>query len=167
MIVPCARLARRALALSWAERVLFLRAVGWLVLTDLRLRFGASRRMLLQIDRLDEVSALEAALARPEGADCARTYARWIEAAARHLPLRARCLHKSLALHAWLRNDGIFGELHIGVRMMDEDLEAHAWVTVGEYVVNDEQSWVETFTPLRKEIPGGRYLVPATTERAD
>jgi len=58
----------------------------------------------------------------------ARTVARLVSIAARHGPVRARCLAASLALKSLLRRYGMEGQLRIGVRRREGSLEAHAWV---------------------------------------
>jgi len=54
-----------------------------------------------------------------------------------------------LALHQWLREEGLPSELRIGVRKDDGELRAHAWVELGGLVVNDGAGAVAAFTPLR------------------
>jgi hypothetical protein len=80
----------------------------------------------------------------------ARCYARWIASAARRQPLRALCLAQSLALHAWLRGEGVPSELRIGVVKADARLAAHAWVELDGVPVNDAPSSVAAFTPLAR-----------------
>lgn len=75
-------------------------------------------------------------------------YAACIELAARHHPVRARCLHRSLALLTWLQHDGLEPRLRIGVRKEAEVLKAHAWVELGGYIVNDAEEAVAAFAPL-------------------
>jgi hypothetical protein len=78
----------------------------------------------------------------------ARDHARWLRVAADHHVVRAECLHKALALHHWLRGEGVPSALEIGVRLDGGRLRAHAWVRVGEHLVSDRPSDVVPFTPL-------------------
>ena len=78
----------------------------------------------------------------------AQRYARRIEVAARFHPIFPRCLHRSLVLHQWLRGEGLPSQLQIGVVKSGNQLKAHAWVSVGEYVVNDHPESIRAFTPL-------------------
>lgn len=55
--------------------------------------------------------------------------AEWsVNAAARHLPLRANCLDRALTLWWMLRRRGLPAELRIGARKEQGRFEAHAWV---------------------------------------
>lgn len=53
------------------------------------------------------------------------------------LPFEATCLRRSLTLLRELARREVPAQLNIGVRMFDQRFEAHAWVTVGDLVVND------------------------------
>lgn len=75
-------------------------------------------------------------------------YARRIRTAARWHVVRARCLHRSLVLHRWLRRKGLPSELRIGVRMEGESLKAHAWVELGGQPINERPGAVDAFTAL-------------------
>ena len=136
---------RRVLALERAERRLLLRAFIALARVDLTLRVAGFRRLAARA-RLGAPPAggrdEAAALGR------ARRYARTIDMAARHHVVPARCLHRSLVLHEWLRRDGLPGELRIGVRKEGEALRAHAWVELDGQVVNDTPAAVAPFVPL-------------------
>lgn len=138
--------ALRFLQLSHHERRLFFEAYVRLALVDLDLRWRRSNRVL---EQPPELHAEETAVLILEGAARAEEYARWITAAARHHIVQARCLHQSLALHSWLKGDGIPSRLYVGVRKVDGEMQAHAWVTVGDKVLIDEPRLVSTFTPLR------------------
>jgi len=96
-----------------------------------------------------ELRAEDATGLTPEELARAQELARWIAAAARHHIVRARCLHQSLALHAWLTHEGIPSRLYVGVRKVDSQLRAHAWVAVGETILIDAPDEITTFTPLR------------------
>lgn len=81
--------------------------------------------------------ALDALLARlsgprPPGAprqpiDVDRA-ARIIERLGPYYPLRATCLKKSLVLFRILRRRGVPAELRLGVRKVEGDFNAHAWI---------------------------------------
>ena len=68
-----------------------------------------------------------------------RRYARRIDDAARFHIVSARCLHRSLVLHAWLRKQNLPSELRIGVLKTRGELGAHAWVEMGPFLVNDRR----------------------------
>jgi hypothetical protein len=49
--------------------------------------------------------------------------------------------------------------LHIGVRPGGPAFEAHAWVQVGEDVLNDDPAVTETYLPLPLDRATSRHLV--------
>jgi hypothetical protein len=137
---------RRYIALSGADRGLLARAYLWLTIAELALR--------LRLEGLSKwATTTDAAAAGPASVDTAavlraRRYARWLRAASRYQPVRTECLHRSLALHWWLRREGVASRLQIGVRKEGGDLAAHAWVELDGQVVNDHPAAVARFTPL-------------------
>jgi hypothetical protein len=90
----------------------------------------------------------------------ARRYARWVDVAARHHIVGMHCLQRSLALHQWLRSNGLPSELRIGVRREGPALRAHAWVELGGYPLNEQPSALSLFTPIyvdRPDLPAGNH----------
>jgi hypothetical protein len=75
-------------------------------------------------------------------------YADSIRVAARHQPIEARCLARSLALHWWLRCEGLPSLLRIGVAIRGAELGAHAWVELAGVPVNETPAEVARLTPL-------------------
>lgn len=112
--------------LSGLERLLFLRAVGLLLLIGLGLQ-------LLGFSRVQSVFRQRATVPNGrfgpvEAAQRARQTAHLVSAAARHGIYRANCLPTSLALRRLLQGQGIEANLRVGVRKAGGKLEAHAWV---------------------------------------
>ena len=135
----------RYLALDRGDRWLLIRAFFWLTLADIWLRLGGFRREARNgLLRADPASALAGA----DDVRRARLYARWLDIATRHHVVSMRCLHRSLALHYWLRSEGVRSDLWIGVRREGDRLNAHAWVELGGHLVNDVPVKVRAFTPL-------------------
>ena len=62
------------------------------------------------------------------------------------LSRRDRCLHDSLTLILVLRSRGVLARWVIGVRV--RPFAAHAWVQVGDLVLDDEHFRVGQFTPI-------------------
>jgi transglutaminase superfamily protein len=137
-------LIRRWLALPPTERTLLMRALVALMRMDLALRIQGFRRIFSDVERETMTSH------EPVAADIvrARSYARWIEIAARHHLVQAHCLHRSLVLHGWLRSEGLPSVLRVGVRTDDGKLSSHAWVELGGVLVNDRREAVALFQPL-------------------
>ena len=78
----------------------------------------------------------------------ARALASAVDAGLGLLPVVPTCLRRSVTLLRELGRAGVSGALHVGVRHVDERLEAHAWVQVGDEVVNDDADLVGTYTRL-------------------
>src|ERR687887_2398210 len=139
----------RYVSLTDAERRLFLRAFVCLGRIDLALRISGVSAFVARR------STESAAGCRPVGAEDlqrARQYARWIDIASHHHVVPAHCLHRSLALHRWLRREGLPSDLRIGVQKARGTLKAHAWVELGGEVVNDSPAAVAAFTPLAAHL---------------
>jgi hypothetical protein len=115
-----------------------------LLATDVALRAIGFKRLMARIQPArDGIPVRSAALRR------AYRYAAMLEQASRYHFVRARCLHRSLALHHWLRRKGLASELRIGVRRDGGQLLAHAWVEVDGRVINDRPESVAVFAPLK------------------
>ena len=66
-----------------------------------------------------------------------------VEAAARRLPWRTKCIEQGLAVQRLLRQSGVDARLHYGARHHPQSgkLEAHVWVTVGsETIIGGEEA---------------------------
>ena len=125
---------------------LLVRAFVWLGLVDLGLRVRGLRRLVDLAPRVSPVVVRRLPMHLP-------LYVAALETTAGRHFVRAHCLHKSVALHFWLRREGLPSELRIGVRKESGELRAHAWVTLGDHVVNDDPSAVAAFTPLKASGP--------------
>jgi hypothetical protein len=62
---------------------------------------------------------------------------------------RPTCLQQSLALWWLLRRQGIVAELQLGVKKNLTEFSSHAWVELGDCVVNDCERVTETYQKLR------------------
>ena len=111
----------RVLALGRADRRLLLRAYAGLGLMELGLRTVGFRRVV----RRAQAPIRAPRVPRAEDLARARRYAHWLDVASRHHVVRARCLHRSLVLHWWLRREGLPSELRIGVLKERDALTAH------------------------------------------
>ena len=139
------RSLRQFLALSGSERALFIRAYVDLGLIDVALRIFGFWRV---VGRAQPVPPGVGSTVDSDDTRRADRYARWLSLASRHHVVPARCLHRSLVLHYWLRHDGLPSELRIGVRKEGGALKAHAWVELGGKVVNDQPDAIAPFAPL-------------------
>jgi len=64
------------------------------------------------------------------------------------IPMAPTCLRRSVTLARELDRLGLAGAIHIGVRHAAGAVEAHAWVQVGDTVVNDEPDLIASYTEL-------------------
>ena len=78
----------------------------------------------------------------------AQRVARIQEAVSRHLIWRASCLERSLVLWWQLERRGIAAEIRIGARKEAGRFEAHAWVELGDVVLNDSGEAHLHFAPF-------------------
>lgn len=126
------------------EQLLLLRACALLRLATVAPRLVSFRRLATWagVPHGEARKVTVAQVAR------ARSYAACLERAARYQVSAAHCLQRSLALHWWLRLEGLPSELRIGVRKDGGELRAHAWVELAGTVVNDGPDDVRAFTPL-------------------
>jgi hypothetical protein len=80
--------------------------------------------------------------------DDARALGALVNAVARHSPLPAACLTRSLVAEWLLRRRGCDAELRIGVQRTGSGIAAHAWVESGGVPINDRPDIAESFLPF-------------------
>jgi hypothetical protein len=122
------RRVKTFLRLERAEQLAFMH--GWLALVAAKVglnMFGVRRMLQLLPDNPAPGQSL----------DSLPRAARWLHVAARYCPGGAKCLPRSIAMLALLRQAGIACELRVGVGQTTPALEAHAWVEVNGVPVND------------------------------
>ncbi|MGH7603747.1 MAG: lasso peptide biosynthesis B2 protein [Gemmatimonadaceae bacterium] len=69
--------------------------------------------------------------------------------AADHGIMRPKCLVRSVALSRMLDKHGIYGSrVRVGVRRLDGEFAAHAWVELGQHVLGDDIGHVAGFAQL-------------------
>lgn len=64
------------------------------------------------------------------------------------IPIAPTCLRRSVTLARELKRLDLAGTLHIGVRTVSDRVEAHAWIQVGDVVVNDDPALTGTYLQL-------------------
>ena len=64
------------------------------------------------------------------------------------IPIAPTCLRRSMTLMRELSRLRLLATIHFGVRTVDGKVEAHAWVQVGDEVVNDDVSLTNTYAEL-------------------
>jgi len=72
-----------------------------------------------------------------------------VHQAARFGPGRPQCLVRSLALRDLLRREGLGPcRVEVGVRKLDGDFQAHAWVELDAVVIGDDPAHIHSFRKL-------------------
>ena len=127
-------------ALAPGERRLLVQLAAQLPLTGAMLR-------LLGFRRTHRLLSLSGGATTEQGGEvsaaswiAAKRVARLVSIASRHGPYRPTCLRQSLVLWQTLRRRGLPAQLRIGVGRPDGRMVAHAWVELGERVVNERPS---------------------------
>lgn len=124
-----------------------------LAMTYAGLELFGLKRLLARIQRLVPNAPQ---LPQP-GLQEIQTYTQLFSAVAQRWPLPLKCLGRSVALCWLLRQQGIDATVHIGVRKENDGLDAHAWVQIGDFVINDMENVAERYTrvlPLaNRELP--------------
>lgn len=113
------RLVSSALRLPGRERVLALRALGWLIAATVGVRVLSYSTVTRVIGRL---SAGRSSRTSITPAECAAA----IRRAARLWP--AECLPQAIAGYCLLRRGGLAPTVTLGVALDDRRVDAHAWL---------------------------------------
>ncbi|MDQ4145918.1 MAG: lasso peptide biosynthesis B2 protein [Actinomycetota bacterium] len=71
-----------------------------------------------------------------------------VDAGFHMIPVAPTCLRRSVTLMRELNRLGLAAAVHIGVRNVDGNVEAHAWVQAGDVVLNDDPKVTETYVEL-------------------
>ena len=136
--------------LSRADRRLATQAAAMLLLTRIGLRVAGLSRWKAVLTRLAPRRTRLASASLP-AAD-ARRITRIQQGVYRHLRWHANCLERSLALWWQLGRRGIESDLRIGARKEAGRFEAHAWVELGNAVLNDSGETHTHFAPFDGSI---------------
>jgi hypothetical protein len=132
-----------------SERRLAVETAAGLAATRVGLRVAGLGRWRALVARLVVRKVSPAA---PEEIVAARRMAGIQEAVSRHLTWHASCLERSLVLWWQLNRRGIAAEMRIGARKEAGRFEAHAWVEVGNVVLNDSGEAHLHFAPFDRSI---------------
>ena len=89
-----------------------------------------------------------------------RDWGRLVNAAAARPPYPRACLARSLVLLWLLRARGVEASLRIGVRFIDRQLDAHAWVEWAGRPVNDRLDIGGTFADMGELVPMAAFHSP-------
>lgn len=81
-----------------------------------------------------------------------RRVAEIVDSAARNGLFGANCLTRSLTLWWLLRRQGIASELRFGVRKVDGEFQAHAWLEHCGQVLNDAEDVAVSYSPFEDPL---------------
>ena len=112
------------------DKLLLLKAVGWLAVARIMLATNSFEKLTEKLADAGQSNGLE-----PDPVELRRmSYA--ISAAANNVPWRSDCFPQSIAGRLMLRRCGLPSTIHLGVERTGEaNLAGHAWLTCGETVV--------------------------------
>jgi hypothetical protein len=145
------RRLRRIVRLPAGDVWLMVAAQWWLARAASEVRRRPSGRLL------SEANPAGASTAVAPGGDAvgeedlalARRLALAVERVSENGPLRATCLVRSVALQRMMERRGLLGSrIHIGVRMVEGEFLAHAWVEWRGEILGDRPWHVGRFSPL-------------------
>ena len=119
------------------ERVLIVRAMAFLPLTEIGLRWFGFRRWKELIERFSLSARGSQTLPAALQHEMAGRAVRAVRSVELHGPVTPNCLERSMTLWWILRREGVEGELHIGARKEGGTFKAHAWVELGGEILND------------------------------
>lgn len=127
----------------------FLWAYGLLPYVAVRLKIRGYRKTLAWSHRAYRPRA---ALPQKQAVLHAKSMSDMISAASRYGPYQASCLWRSLVLVRMMARAGIRGELVLAAKPVGQQLKAHAWVQLGDIVINDQPDIAEEFTSFGSHI---------------
>jgi hypothetical protein len=140
-------------ALTGAERILLVYIVLLLPLVGLGLKLLGYRRVRDTLAWWVPRSAVSSRGPGPgSDQDVAERLSRLVSIAANRGPYRANCLRQSLVLWWLLRRRGISGELRFGVRKEGEGVQAHAWVELDGFPLNDAAGVSAAYAPFASDL---------------
>lgn len=137
------------------QRSTFLRAAVLLALLWPCLRLWGFRRVHAWLDS-GHGESKENLMPADESAQMAQATAHMVDLAARHGFYRANCLPSSLALQHLLQRQGVASVLRVGVRKVNNQLEAHAWVEHDGTPLIDGPDVHERFAAFGSAIRSGQ-----------
>jgi len=139
--------------LSRKDRRLLLQSVLLLPVIHIALLLLGYHRLRGVMEKLIPLQPIDATISETEILGRAREIARIVSIAAQHGLYKGTCLRRSLLAWWFLRREGIQSEICFGVRMIDRQLEAHAWVERNGTVINDSAKVHENYQALRDVLP--------------
>ncbi len=144
----------RFASISVPERRRLVRAMLRLLWIDLGVRLYGFARLSNHLERRREPPRSGHGETSRPVAEVLGDWVRAVDVAARHHLYPMRCVPRSLALRAFLAEEGIATELRIGVRKEGERLAAHAWIEHRGTPIGESPTVGKRFAPLARTEGG-------------
>lgn len=128
---------QRLWRLSWSDRCLLVQAMALLPAASVAVRLVGFQRLRTALARFTPRRQAASPVGVELEVKVARHYARIVGIAARRGVVRGNCLQRSLALWWLLTRRSIPSQVHVGVRTVSGELQAHAWVEVRGQIIAD------------------------------
>lgn len=126
----------RFMALSFADKKLFLEAYGMLAMMRAAILIIPFKKLTKGLKHTSSAPVLEPL--NTKESEMAHKIAKAISQAAAHTPWESACLAQSLTAKRMLRRQRIHGLLYLGVTKDSEDIKAHSWTQCGDVIVTGE-----------------------------
>lgn len=139
-------------ALSWGERWTITQSCLLLPLLNLALVGFSLRRVQRLLGKITPLPTQTPLIPTAQAIQTAQQLARLVSIAAYYGPYRATCLRQALMLWWLLRWHDIDGQVRIGIQKVDEAMQAHAWVEVAGYPLQQSQQLYQTYAVFRQPI---------------
>jgi len=139
--------------LSWRDRGRLFQSILLLPIIHSALLVLGYSRLRTVMEILMPLKSIRAPRSETGIISQARGIAQIVSIAAQHGLYKATCLRKSILVWWFLRKEGVPSRICFGVRKIDHQLEAHAWVECGGTVVNDSADVREFYQPLVDVLP--------------
>lgn len=137
----------------WRDRMLIFQSVLLLPVLDWGLTLLGYARVRGGLEKISPLQTSHMHCLEPEMLQRAREIARIVAIGAEHGLYKATCLRRSVLVWWFLRQEGIQSRICFGVRLNNQQLEAHAWVEVQDTVINDSSEIRSIFRVLEESFP--------------
>jgi hypothetical protein len=141
--------------LTRRDRALLTEALIALPVCVVGLKLVGYRRLRLLLARLAHTAPAPMSRSADKPSELVARTAWAVRTAAKHGPVRGRCLPQSLALWLLLRRRQVGSEIRFGARRHDGELQAHAWVEVDGRAVMARGEEGTAFTPFSRAPTAG------------
>jgi hypothetical protein len=134
---------REKLAAMSLKQLVFICEAWWVFLKwDLLISFFSYKYWPIKFDKNETIIDGDAQL--PQVLDIIRLS----EKVGRHHLRKMNCLRRCLSQHQLLEKRRYPCELHIGVKITDDGVKAHSWLTYNNVLINDSKDIITEYSEL-------------------